>query len=196
MKNLNPQSGFALLYAVLLTGIILAIGLGLSAIMAKQIILSSTGAASQKAYYAANTAKECILHWGINGKLDEETGFYRSVFGGYGVDVDNNLVYLSGEVEEITCGGNDINVGDPDEGDGEVFFDMPEFNLPFQTSEGEVNLCVKATVYVRDGEDEDNRLSQVVTTGSNLDCENSNNSRRVEREILSEGAFFLPPLGY
>lgn len=78
----NHTAGFALLYAVLLTGVVLTVGLGLSSILRKQIILSSTGAASQKAYYAANAIKECAIHWGIYGAQDGG-GNFVSVFGGW-----------------------------------------------------------------------------------------------------------------
>ncbi len=69
MKNLTTYTqyssasnkGIALLIAVIFTSVMLAIGISLSSLGYKQIILSSTAGASQKAFYAADTALECVL---------------------------------------------------------------------------------------------------------------------------------------
>lgn len=186
MKNINPKNGFALLYAVLLTGIILTIGLGLSAIIAKQIVLSSTGAASQAAYYAANTGKECILNWGINGGRDEN-GLFLTAFGGYVVDPESgeNVYYPIDEDEllgHIVCGGENIDVNPNIESDS-VTFNLEEFGINFDGQE----VCVKTDVFLYP-----DKPSQVVSTGYNLPCSETGNPRRVEREIIGFGSFAAP----
>lgn len=186
MKNFTPSTGFALLYAVLLTGIILAIGLGLSAILAKQIILSSTGASSQAAYYAANTGKECVLHWGTRGGVEDD--IYKTAFGGYLIDPDSGEpTYYpdptndEARLSEITCGDTPIDIPPPDDldnGEGKVF-ELQDVNIN--------NQCVRLTVYVyRD------IPAKVISTGYNLPCEDIDNPRRVEREIKGVGTFATP----
>ncbi len=57
----TPPKGIALLIAVIFSAVMLSIGIALSSLGYKQIILSSTASASQKAFYAADTALECVL---------------------------------------------------------------------------------------------------------------------------------------
>ena len=55
------RGGFALLYAILLTGTILVVGVLLMNIITKQLIYSSIGKNSETAYYyVANSIRECV----------------------------------------------------------------------------------------------------------------------------------------
>jgi Tfp pilus assembly protein PilX len=60
---LKPPRGFTLLLAVLISGILLALGLAIYNIVSKQVILSSAGRESQFAFFAADTGIECVLYW-------------------------------------------------------------------------------------------------------------------------------------
>jgi len=70
-KNLYPipytlyhkTGGYALLLSVVVSGLILAIGLGLLSIIEKALTLSSAGRESQIAFYAADAGSECALFW-------------------------------------------------------------------------------------------------------------------------------------
>ncbi|MEK7613647.1 MAG: hypothetical protein AAB439_02085 [Patescibacteria group bacterium] len=55
--------GFTLLIAVLISGILLALGFAIYNIASKDIILSSSGRESQFAFYAADSGTECALYW-------------------------------------------------------------------------------------------------------------------------------------
>ncbi|MBI2109181.1 MAG: hypothetical protein HYT93_03315 [Parcubacteria group bacterium] len=57
------QSGYLLLFAVVLSSIVLAIGLGIVNIVNKGLILASAGRLSQAAFYAADGGVECALYW-------------------------------------------------------------------------------------------------------------------------------------
>lgn len=57
------KSGFALLFAVLATGILLSIALAISSIALKELLLSSYGRESQIAFYTSDTALECAMYW-------------------------------------------------------------------------------------------------------------------------------------
>lgn len=57
------RNGFTLLLAVLVSGVLLAIGLAIFNITIKEILLSSSGRESQFAFYAADTGAECALYW-------------------------------------------------------------------------------------------------------------------------------------
>ena len=61
------QKGFTLLFAVLVSSLILALGLSIANITLKEVALSGTGRESQFAFYAADTGTECALYWDIKG---------------------------------------------------------------------------------------------------------------------------------
>jgi hypothetical protein len=52
-----------MLYAVLVSSILLAIGLAIFNLTIKELFLSSLGRDSQFAFYAADTGTECALYW-------------------------------------------------------------------------------------------------------------------------------------
>ena len=56
-----PQRGFTLLVALIFISVILSVGLALSDVAFKQVILASTAQQSQYAFYAADSALECAL---------------------------------------------------------------------------------------------------------------------------------------
>lgn len=62
-KDFKKQKAFVLLYAVLVSSIVLSIGLSLINLFTKQVILSSVGRSSQFAYYAADAGKQCAYYW-------------------------------------------------------------------------------------------------------------------------------------
>lgn len=61
------NTGFAILYAVLVSSILLAIGLAIFNITIKELLFSSLGRESQFAFYAADTGAECALYWDFVG---------------------------------------------------------------------------------------------------------------------------------
>jgi len=62
-KNTNDKMGFTLLLAVLITSIILGISVGISVFVIRELLISSTGRESQKAFFAADSGVECALYW-------------------------------------------------------------------------------------------------------------------------------------
>jgi len=61
MKLFKKQSGFAMLFTVLIVSIILSLAIGISNITFKQNLLSSIAKDSQQAFFAADTGMECGL---------------------------------------------------------------------------------------------------------------------------------------
>ena len=57
------DKGFALLYASLISALLLSLTLSIGFIVMKDIRLSSISRESQKAFYAADAAAECALYW-------------------------------------------------------------------------------------------------------------------------------------
>lgn len=66
--------GFVLLYAVMTSTIILAVGVSIISIALKQLSISTLSRESQYAFYAANTGAECALYWDFHGVLKMVAG--------------------------------------------------------------------------------------------------------------------------
>jgi len=64
-KNIN-QRGVAVLFAVLISILLISVTATMISIALRQTILSSTGRDSQYAFYAADTAMDCALYWDNN----------------------------------------------------------------------------------------------------------------------------------
>ncbi len=62
-KKIHKTKGFVLLYAVLLSSVILTIGLAILDIVILQQNLAGTQRDSALAFYSADTALECVLYW-------------------------------------------------------------------------------------------------------------------------------------
>jgi hypothetical protein len=58
----KTQKGFALLVAVIFMSVMLTFGLGLGSLAYKQEMLASGASQSQYAFYAADSALECVLY--------------------------------------------------------------------------------------------------------------------------------------
>ncbi len=64
----HPQErGFAMLFAVLVSSVLLSIGISIFNLTVKDLLLSSSGRESQFAFYAADTGVECALYWDFRG---------------------------------------------------------------------------------------------------------------------------------
>lgn len=61
------QKGFAMLFAVLTSSVLLSIGLSIFNLTIKELLLSSSGRESQFAFYASDTGIECALYWDFKG---------------------------------------------------------------------------------------------------------------------------------
>lgn len=67
--RLEPTSrGFVMLFAVLVSSVLLSIGLSIFNLTVKELILSSSGRESQFAFYAADTGVECAIYWDFKGQ--------------------------------------------------------------------------------------------------------------------------------
>ena len=66
-KERSPlyDKGFTLLFAVLASSLLLAVGLAIFNVALKEAILSSAAKDSQLAFYAADTGVECALYWDL-----------------------------------------------------------------------------------------------------------------------------------
>jgi hypothetical protein len=66
-KKMKRSKGFALLFAVLASSLLLSIGLSIFTLTVKELTLSAYGRESQFSFYAADSGAECALYWDIKG---------------------------------------------------------------------------------------------------------------------------------
>lgn len=78
MRVSAADGGFLLIYAVLISGIILTVGLGIIGTTVRSVQLAANGRESVKAFFAADAAVECVLHWDL--RFDTETNFTITPF--------------------------------------------------------------------------------------------------------------------
>ncbi len=102
-KIKNKNSGFALLFAVLISTLLMAIGLSIFNISVKALSIANSERDSQIAYYAASSALECALYW--NSPPSTSGSFVISAFPAY-----VNGTISTTTTPTIQCNGRNINL--------------------------------------------------------------------------------------
>ncbi len=102
----TSRKGFVILFAILISSVMLLISVGIFQISQKEAILSSFSRESQKALYAADSGIECTLYQDVNPPVPSGGGAPKTAFpiDGTGADTtvkcsENTLdvLYLDGE---------------------------------------------------------------------------------------------------
>lgn len=74
----KKEKGFVILFAVLISSVVLLIALGIANIASNENILSSSAREAQNAFFAADTGAECALYWDIKQNYFPATGYNPS----------------------------------------------------------------------------------------------------------------------
>lgn len=69
MNKKPSQNGYTLLFAVLLSSLVLSIGISILTISRKELILSSSTRESQISFYAADSGAECAIYHDERGEF-------------------------------------------------------------------------------------------------------------------------------
>lgn len=193
-KKIKEQKGFTLLFAVLVSIMVLAVGTSIINISLKQVILSSAGRESQFAFYAANTGMECALYWDYNGAIVNDDGTASYVFPPPGGEARSDLT-------EIRCASSDITDGSQDNWDFtsnlvqtvtnqlsttvfqiEVSNDLPGMENVLYCAQVTV---VKSPLNNDEGSGGGSVLTTITSQGLNT-CEPDTDARAVERGLVLE----------
>jgi len=184
---LNTNKGFALLFAVLVSTLVLAIGASVISIALKQIVLASSSRDSQFAFYAANTGIECAIYWDLNTPTE---GNVFATSTGSSLHDSDDVIRAA-----VTCGEQEI-IDDDSSCDGDINNNtgwcvdrdsgssaMSKFRISFNDtaiSEAErLPYCVD--VIVSKNFDGTNIETTIESRGYNT-CD-ENNPRRIERGL-------------
>lgn len=162
-KNHKMQKGFVLLFAVVLSAIILSISLGLSEISYKQISFGNQARETADAFFAADAGLECALFYDIKG-AETEFGDRFSPFGYDGT---------SGTMTTLQCARNNFVLNDG------IFSQQGHWNFVLP------NLMGQSCAIVLVDKTSFTGKTRIVSKGYNVGNENctGNYPNRVEREI-------------
>jgi Tfp pilus assembly protein PilX len=163
------KKGFTLLFAVLVSTLVLAVGSSVISMALRQIVLSGVGRDSQFAFYASNTGIECALYWDLNGGVTFATSSQSST------------------PSNVDCANNNASV---EVTDSDVDFATSKFTLEFEGvgNNSEVNdydpeYCVD--VFVTKTLDTSGSRDRITTDSLSREyntCD-ENNPRRIERGL-------------
>lgn len=168
---MHTQKGFTLLLAILVTGVVLAVGLAILNITQKQFQLAGIARESEMAFQAANAGVECIRYW------DEST----TQGGSFDVGASSKV---------ISCMGGTANAGGGTSGSEQNFeFDWGDPAVctnvsvyKFHSDSGSVPVTVNGTTY-RSPCPEGATCTVLLARGYNYACGDVGNRRTVEREL-------------
>jgi hypothetical protein len=97
IKKNKSTAGFAILFAVLISSLLLVLGFSVFNISLKELFISNFTSDSKKAIFAAKSAIECALYWQKKGKiLTAENASWSGMVCG-----DGNIVQLDGTTPDF-----------------------------------------------------------------------------------------------
>lgn len=95
----SQEKGFVILFAILISSVILLISAGILSISQKEVVLSSYSRESQKALFAADGGLECALFYDVNPPVNND-GEKKTLFPVDGTGTDTT----------IDCSGASVDV--------------------------------------------------------------------------------------
>lgn len=195
MKNISIKNnkGFTLLFAVLVSVLLIAIGASMITIALRQVVLSGAGRESQFAFYAANTGIECALYWDIHPK-NQGDGTVLYTFPANGQDLRDDFSGVTcdgGQIKDGTGFSNDANNQFTTDGSGyswdTVFDTYPNdytFRMSIENEDANTLYCAQVTVSKESTVD--SRVKTTITSRGLNTCDPDGNARAVERALVLE----------
>lgn len=172
----KKNKGFTLLFAVLVSTLVLSVGASIISIALKQIILSGSARDSQFAFYAANTGIECGLYWDLIG-ID---GVSEPVFATSSESaIPSSASIACGASRNITIDGDTYD--ESDENDvWDLQADIDSATTTFRVLIENVEYC--ADISVSKYQDSSDRTRTIINSRGYNTCD-ENNARRIERGL-------------
>lgn len=181
----QKKRGFTLLFAVLVSVLVLAVGASIISIALKQVILSGAGRESQYAFYAANTGIECALFWDLNGS-EIINGEIKYVFAPPGQPTLDTFA-------NVRCAGGNITTGTGFTDPSPKFTGAWDTSTPGRTvfkiaitndindDTRDIMYCAEVTV---EKEEVDDVIVTTITSQGLNSCDPDNDPRAVERGLV------------
>ena len=124
--NTQQQRGFTLLLAIMVSGIVVAIGMSLLSISLKQFKIASILHDSETAFQVANAGVECMRYWDIAGEAGGKEGGY------FDVGAPSSM---------IECFGESRNAGGASNGQEQ------NFEFAWTNSGSGIEVCTDVSIY-------------------------------------------------
>jgi hypothetical protein len=175
MSTKKNNKGFVLIYAVILTSVLLVISIFMSDIITRQIIISSIGKNYQSAYYIANIGRECAVFQKDMGRFGyvDKMGSSFSYTPPSGVldeqEITDEHPMSCGQSSELTVIVDNTNPFDYSKSSGMT----GSFTVTNSANE-----CAIVSVFVGVAED-GSSLTSIESKGYNMACD-STSERKVE----------------
>lgn len=122
-RAVSGEKGFAMLFSVLVSSLLVAIGLSIFNITLKELTISTAGRESQIAFYAANSGMECALYWQF--KQDAFATSTSDISRATDIDAKCNDSRVNGNAEIIFDNSNSATTEKKD-----VYVDTADTNGP------------------------------------------------------------------
>lgn len=192
-QKYNQKNGFALLYAILLSAVVLMIGVSLMNIIAKQLLFSSFSRGSENSYYyVANSLISCL-----NNKANT---FYQETR-----DEKGKLIKVEAKLDKksIKCFGQTLAINGPelknsvytytDNGTQDLQINGKNYKVGFSLA---MNIdCIGNFLSFPSTPNCDPRSTNgdltkknkfvIIATGYNLPASQNNSARMIKRSIVS-----------
>ncbi len=177
-KKIKDEKGFTLLFAVIVSTLVLAVGGSIINIALKQVILSGTGRESQYAFYAANTGIECAYYWDIAGVSGAPA--FATSSSGFDIPGTAACAGTTDIYDDDSTDAERKNFETEDLGDGvtQSYFRLQNFTNP---AGQELEYC--ADVYVRKTTDGSGAVTATVIESRGYNTCDEDNPRRIERGL-------------
>ena len=177
-KKKNSQitsRGYALMFAIIISGLVLAVGYGISSIVRLETVLSGAARESQRAFFAADGALECALFWD-----QKHPGYLMTVFATATLEANTSPPgedLTPGPGTNLTCIGADIKNPAAPVSSVTTRIDGASATTQFTLSFPDAT-C--ARIFMR--KLNEGRTTQIESKGYNTDCGGSD-PRKLERAI-------------
>lgn len=193
MQHSEKQTGFALLIALLVVGVVITVGLSILDLSIKQVRLSSNAKESELAFHAANAGMECARYWRRAESDAVEIGddISPSCFGQTSTpnSVKSTSISTSGDGDgfqyeyEFQWGGaevrcthvNMIVASSSAGGSGVTIENINNLVIGYPSASGPDKFCEAGS-----------RCTTISVQGYNLPCANRGGFGVVQREVLLE----------
>ncbi len=173
-KLKSKNKGFAILFAVLISSLLLAVGFSVYNISVKELVISNFEAGSRQAMYSAQSGMECALYWGFLPLSQIKDSFPR---------------ISTGSSRDFTCGIGNMGsklidgVTNPDYIKNTSPTSGPDISfLMYLSTAGDGGPCAQVYVTFTDTSTS-STPTKITSRGYNI-C-NADNTRRVERVFES-----------
>lgn len=144
MIKTKYDRGFALLFSVLISSLLLSIGLSIFNIALKELALSTASARSVNAFYAADSGRECGIYWDYKiGEIPNLFGKTRGTItcNGSDQDIDGNY---SNDNKRVDIGVSIIYIDKDTDGNDNT--DGPNYEVRFVKTVSNNGLQASTTI--------------------------------------------------